>query len=98
MCAPELSLYPLLVRLVAPLVGVSHLASLTAIAELVWALLFAQSLHPADLLRALPDLEAAGARQVCHRPSPTVASRRATGVAVASSANRTQSPARSRTV
>jgi len=63
MCAPELSLYPLLVRLVAPLVGVSHLASLTAIAELVWALLVAQSLHPADLLRALPDLEAAGARQ-----------------------------------
>ena len=63
MCAPDLSLYPLLLRLVAPLVGVTHAASLTAIAELVWALLVAQSLRPADLVRALPDLEATGARQ-----------------------------------
>jgi hypothetical protein len=63
MCAPELALYPLLVRLLAPLVGLTHAASLTAIAELVWALLVAQSLRPADLLRALPRLEAAGARQ-----------------------------------
>lgn len=63
MCAPEVSLSPLLLRLVAPLVGVTHAASLTAIADLAWALLVAQSLRPADLLRALPDLEATGARQ-----------------------------------
>ena len=67
MCAPELSLYPLLVRLVAPLVGVTHAASLTAIADLVWALLVAQSLHPAALLRALPDLDTARARQAFRR-------------------------------
>jgi hypothetical protein len=58
-----LAFYPLLARPLAPLVGLTHLASLAAVADLVWALLVAQSLRPADLLRALPGLEAAGARQ-----------------------------------
>ena len=67
MCAPELALYPLLVRVLGPLVGVAHAASLTAIADLVWALLVAQSLHPADLLRALPTLDTTHARQAFRR-------------------------------
>jgi hypothetical protein len=63
MCAPELTLYPLLVRLLGPLAGVSHAASLTALTDLVWALLVAQSLHPAALVRALPTLATGRARQ-----------------------------------
>jgi hypothetical protein len=60
-------LYPLLVRLVAPLVGLTHTASLTALTELVWALLVAQSLHPAALVRALPTLATSQARQGVRR-------------------------------
>jgi hypothetical protein len=63
MCSPDSAFYPLLLRLLAPLVGLGHLASLTALTELVWAVLAAQSLRPADLVRALPQLRAAGARQ-----------------------------------
>ena len=63
MCSPDPAFYPLLARLLAPLVGLTHLASLAALTDLVWALLAAQSLRPAELVRALPQLWAAGARQ-----------------------------------
>lgn len=63
MCSPDPAFYPLLARLLAPLVGLTHVASLAAVTDLLWALLAAQSLHPAALVRALPHLEATGARQ-----------------------------------
>ena len=63
MCSPAPAFYPLLARLLAPWSGSPISASLTAVTDLVWALLAAQSLHPADLVRALPDLDAARARQ-----------------------------------
>jgi hypothetical protein len=63
MCSPDPAFYPLLVRLLVPLVGLGHLASLAALTDLIWALLAAQSLRPAELVRALPQLRAAGARQ-----------------------------------
>jgi len=63
MCSPDPAFSPLLARVLAPLIGLTHVASLAAVTDLVWALLAAQSLHPADLVRALPHLDAAGARQ-----------------------------------
>lgn len=63
MCTPDPAFYPLLARLLVPLTGVVHAASLTALTDLVWAVLLAQALHPADLVRALPALATAQARQ-----------------------------------
>ena len=54
MCAPDASLYTLLPAVLSALLGPIHGASLQAVADLVGALLAAQSLHPADLARALP--------------------------------------------
>lgn len=41
----------------------SHATSLVAVSTLVWAVLCAQSVHPAEVVRALPDLVTAHARQ-----------------------------------
>jgi hypothetical protein len=67
MCSPDPAFYPLLTRLLYPLVGVAHSASLAALTDLVWALLVGQSLHPAALVRALPHLQTARARQAFRR-------------------------------
>jgi hypothetical protein len=88
MCSPDPAFYPLLARLLAPLVGLPHRASLTAVTDLVWALLAAQSLRPAELVRALPQLRAAGARQGFRRvrrrlERPTCQSQRLTPALVA---------------
>lgn len=88
MCSPDPAFSPLLVRLLVPLVGLGHLASLTALTDLVWALLAAQSLRPAELVRALPQLQAVGARQGFRRvrrllERPTCQSQRLTPVLVA---------------
>jgi hypothetical protein len=62
-----LSFYPILLALLAALIGPLHKTSLQAICALVWALLLCQSLHPSDLSRALPALKARGARQGMRR-------------------------------
>lgn len=68
MFAPDNSFYPVLVSLITILVGSScHRASVVAIAQLVWALLFSQSLHVSDLGRALPDSSSKKARQRMRR-------------------------------
>lgn len=67
MCAPEYPVYPLLALLLQSIVGPLHASSHAALTALVWALLAAQSLHPADLARALPALRTAKARQAFRR-------------------------------
>jgi hypothetical protein len=67
MCTPDSTLYSAVGVVVTMLVGAGHASSLRAIGELVWALLVSQSLHVADLSRALPGLKAAGARQAMRR-------------------------------
>lgn len=61
------AVYPIEQALVALLSGVRHVTALEAVAGLVWGLLLAQSLHGADLVRALPDLQTAPARQAGRR-------------------------------
>ena len=67
MCAPDPVSYPLLLAVLKPLLGPVPAASLTAVHALVWALLLSQSLHPAALARALPDLQTPHARQALRR-------------------------------
>jgi hypothetical protein len=67
MCAPDPASYPLLGDLLNVLLGSPHATRLGAVAGAVWALLQAQSLHPADLARAWPELRAAKARQGLRR-------------------------------
>lgn len=67
MCAPDPSLYTLLFSALSSLFGPIHPASLSAITDLVEALLIGQSLHPADLARTLPRLQTAHARQAQRR-------------------------------
>lgn len=67
MVTPNLALYPLLLLLLQTMLGPLHTATLTALTALTWALLAAQSLHPADLARALPVLRTAKARQAFRR-------------------------------
>ena len=67
MCAPEITGYPLVMSLLQVLVAGQHASGVRASGGLVWALLQAQSLHVADLARALPDLRARGARQAMRR-------------------------------
>lgn len=66
-CTPDMTFYPIVSSLLGILLGPTHAASLRAINALVWALLMCQSLHVADLGRAVPDLKAAGARQSMRR-------------------------------
>jgi len=66
-CTPDVALYPVLGGLVSLLVGAGHAASVRAVTALLWALLMSQSLHVADLARALPDPRALGARQSMRR-------------------------------
>ncbi len=67
MCVPDLTLYPSLLQLLQVFFGHLHSSSLESVAQLVWALLACQSLHSADLARALPDLETSHARQAFRR-------------------------------
>jgi hypothetical protein len=56
MGVPDPAVYPLLAQLLQALLQPVHATSGAAVTALVWAVLCAQSLHPADLARALPDL------------------------------------------
>jgi hypothetical protein len=67
MCAPDGPSYLLLLGVLKPLLGPTHAATLAAVHALVGALLLSQSLHPADLARALPALQTARARQAYRR-------------------------------
>lgn len=67
MCAPDMRLYQLSFLMLHQMLAGMHAASLRAVADLVWALLSAQSLHAADLARSLPNLRTAGARQAMRR-------------------------------
>ena len=64
---PDPAVYPLLAQLLQALLQPAHATSGAAVTALVWAVLCAQSLHPADLARALPDLATARARQAFRR-------------------------------
>src|SRR5215210_558892 len=67
MGVPDPAVYTLLVRVLQALLQPSHATSFAAVSALVWAVLCAQSLHPADLVRALPDLTTPHARQAFRR-------------------------------
>lgn len=67
MCAPDMALYHPFFLMLHQLLGPMHAASLRSVVDLVWALLLAQSLHSADLARALPNLRTARARQAMRR-------------------------------
>ena len=56
MGVPDPAVYTLLVRFLQAVLQPTHATSFAAVSALVWAVLCAQSLHPADLVRALPDL------------------------------------------
>jgi hypothetical protein len=72
MCGPAATSYPLVADLVQLLLPGLHAASRQTLTALVWALLRAQSLHPADLARALPDLQTSRARQAMRRVRRTL--------------------------
>lgn len=63
MLVPDMALYPLLAQLLQSLLGTLHSSTLESVTQLVWALLSSQSLHAADLARALPKPQSARARQ-----------------------------------
>lgn len=67
MCAPDATVYPLLVQLVQTMLGPGHVATLSVIPALVWSLLQCQSLHVAELARNLPDGRSGSARQAMRR-------------------------------
>ena len=67
MGVPDPAVYPLLAQLLPALLQPAHVTSGAAVTALVWAVLCAQSLHPAALARALPDLTTARARQALRR-------------------------------
>jgi hypothetical protein len=57
------AVYGLVSQVLHAVLRPTHATGFTAVTALVWAVLCAQSLHPADLVRALPDLATAHARQ-----------------------------------
>jgi hypothetical protein len=57
------AVYVLVGQLLQAVLRPTHTTGFAAVSSLVWAILCAQSLHPADLVRALPDLTTAHARQ-----------------------------------
>lgn len=67
MLVPDMALYPLLAQLLQSFFGQVHASTLQSVSLLVWALLACQSLHSADLARALPELRTARARQAFRR-------------------------------
>ena len=67
MGVPDPAVYALLVRFLQAVLQPTHATSFAAVSALVWAVLCAQSLHPADLVRALPDLTTPHARQAFRR-------------------------------
>jgi hypothetical protein len=66
-CTPDTGLYAVVGGVVGSLLVGGHAASVRAVTGVMWALLLSQSLHVADLARALPDLSAMGARQGMRR-------------------------------
>lgn len=68
MCGvPDMTLYILMPQVIYALFGSVHRASVVTVAELVWALLLTQSLHPSDLARSLPNIRTSHARQALRR-------------------------------
>ena len=67
MCTSDVTVYPLLLAVVESVWGRVHEASLFAVTDVVWAVLCCQSLHPADVARALPGLQTTKARQAMRR-------------------------------
>lgn len=67
MCHPAAEWYHLVGAIVTLALGTTHRSALTALVSGVVALLGAQSLHPAELARALPDLQTSRARQALRR-------------------------------
>ncbi len=67
MGVPDPAVYALIVRSLQALLQPTHATSFAALSALVWAVLCAQSVHPADLVRALPDLTTPQARQAFRR-------------------------------
>ncbi len=67
MCHPGAEWYQVAVALIALTLGTSHRTAVQAIGSGVLALLGAQSLHPAALARALPDLQTSRGRQALRR-------------------------------
>lgn len=57
------AVYGLVSHLLQAILRPTHTTGVAALSALVWAVLCAQGLHPADLMRALPDLATAHARQ-----------------------------------
>src|SRR5688572_11626822 len=57
------AVYALVSQVLQAVLRPTHATGFAAVSSLVWAVLCAQSLHPADLVRALPDLATAHARQ-----------------------------------
>ena len=57
------AVYALVSQVLQAVLRPPHATGFAAVSALVWAVLVAQSLHPADLVRALPDLATAHARQ-----------------------------------
>lgn len=57
------AVYGLVSQVLQAILRPTHATSFAAVSALVWAVLVAQSLHPAALVRALPDLATAHARQ-----------------------------------
>jgi hypothetical protein len=57
------AVYALVSQVLQAVLRPPHATGFAALSALVWAVLVAQSLHPADLVRALPDLATAHARQ-----------------------------------
>jgi hypothetical protein len=55
--------YTLMSQVLQAVLRPLHATSFVAVSSLVWAVLCAQSLHPAEVVRALPDLATAHARQ-----------------------------------
>lgn len=82
MCPSDPGAYLLLRELFNVVLGPLHAASRAAVAELGLAVLLAQSLHPADLARALPGLRATGARQGMRRVRRTLGRTLLTSVAL----------------
>jgi hypothetical protein len=82
MSAPDPQLCALIAALLHAVLGPVRAPSLKSVSDLVWALLAAQSIHPADLARALPELETKRARQAMRRVRRTLGRRLLQSVAL----------------
>lgn len=57
------AIYTLVISFLQAVLRPAHATSFVAVSSLVWAVMCAQSLHPAEVVRALPELATAHARQ-----------------------------------